>query len=165
MRISTFALSLLFGLTAISSLRAEVYELRTYTTNEGKLDDLHARFRDHTMKLFEKHGIENIGYWVPTDERAKDTLVYVIKHKDRDAAKASWAAFMKDEEWKAAYKASIAKGRLVKKVDSVYMNATDFYPDYASSKGLPKEVFELREYTTQDGKLDNLKQEMERTKI
>lgn len=140
-----------------SSALAEVYELRTYTTNDGKLDSLHARFHDHTMKLFEKHGIENVGYWVPTDEeKSKNTLIYVIKHEDRDAAKKSWGAFRQDADWQAAYKDSVADGKLVKKVDSVYMNATDYSPDFKSGKGEEDAVFELRVYTTNEGKLDGL---------
>ena len=74
-----------------NTANAEVFELRVYTTHEGKLDDLHARFRDHTMKLFEKHGMTNIGYWVP--EGSTNKLIYVISHKSRDAAKKSWAGF------------------------------------------------------------------------
>ena len=81
----------------------DVYELRTYTTQEGKLGALNSRFRDHTVRLFKKHGIESIGYWVPTDEvKSKNTLIYVIKHKSREAAKTSWKAFLADPEWKKA---------------------------------------------------------------
>ena len=81
-----------------------VYELRTYTTHDGKLPALHKRFRDHTMKIFEKHGMKNVAYWLPTDK--KDTLIYVIAHKSLKAADASWDAFRNDPEWKAAYQAS-----------------------------------------------------------
>lgn len=137
------------------SVQADVYEMRTYTTNDGKLDALHARFSDHTMKLFEKHGIENVGYWVPTTgEKSKNTLIYVIKHKDREAAKKSWKAFMGDADWQAAYKASVADGNLVKKVESVYMEATDYSPKFESKAD--DGVFELRVYTTNEGKLPNL---------
>ena len=88
-----------FLVPAIAS--AEVYELRTYTTNEGKLDDLNARFRDHTMRLFRKHGMESVGYWVPVDEpKSKNTLIYILRHKSRDAARASWKAFLSDPEWR-----------------------------------------------------------------
>ena len=154
-RLITVPLALLFALSLQWNTQAEVFEMRTYTTNDGKLDALHARFRDHTMKLFEKHGIENVGYWVPTKgEESKNTLIYVIKHKSRDAANESWQAFMKDEAWQAAYKASIADGRLVKEVKSVYMNATDYSPSYKSSSD--DGVFELRVYTTNEGKLPNL---------
>ncbi len=142
------------GTTNVAS--ADVYEMRTYTTNEGKLDALHARFRDHTMKLFEKHGIENVGYWTPVDEeRSKDTLIYIIKHKDRDAAKRSWANFMQDPDWQSAYQASIETGRLVSKVESVYMDQTDYSPLPKPDQKEPG-VFELRIYTTNEGKLAGL---------
>jgi hypothetical protein len=104
-----------------------IYELRTYTCLPGRLDALQARFRDHTVKLFEKHGMKNIGYWVPADPPASaNTLIYVLAHKSRDAAKASWDAFRNDPEWKKAREASEASGKIVDKVESVYMNPTDF---------------------------------------
>ena len=144
-------------LSFASASLAQVYELRTYTTNEGKLDALHARFRDHTVKLFEKHGMKNIGYWVPTDpERSKDTLIYVIEHQSKDAAQKSWGAFIADPDWQAAYKASTADGKLVSKVDSVFMEATDYSPKYESSDSDKDAVFELRIYKTNEGKLDGL---------
>jgi len=106
---------------------AKVFELRTYIANDGKLDDLNKRFRDHTCKLFEKHGIENVGYWTPTDgEAAKNTLIYIVAHKSRDAAKASWKAFGADPDWQAAYKESHKNGPLVKKLESVYMKSADY---------------------------------------
>src|SRR5579872_698221 len=88
-----------------------VYELRTYTTNPGKLPDLHKRFRDHTMALFEKHGMKNVGYWVPTDK--PDTLIYIVQHKSRPAADQSWKEFSSDPEWKKVYKESHKNGVLV----------------------------------------------------
>jgi len=106
------------------SLSADVYELRTYTANEGKMDDLLTRFRDHTLAIFESHGMKNIGYWLTEGEDKK--LVYIISHKDRAAAKASWAAFRKDPKWQAAFKASRTNGKLVKKVESQFLTATDF---------------------------------------
>ncbi|HEX6984591.1 MAG TPA: NIPSNAP family protein [Planctomycetaceae bacterium] len=106
-----------------------VFEIRTYTANEGKLDDLNARFRDHTTKLFEKHGMTNVGYWVPLDEpRSKDTLIYVLAHESREAAKKSWEAFGKDPEWQKVRAASEENGRLVAKVESVYVAPTDYSP-------------------------------------
>jgi hypothetical protein len=114
---------------AIMSLQAEnrIFELRTYTSKEGKLENVLARFRDHTTKLFEKHGMQNIGYWVAADAPAsQNTLIYVVAHKDRDAAKASWDAFRKDPEWIKAKDASEAQGAIVDKVTSVFMNPTDF---------------------------------------
>src|SRR2546421_346890 len=88
-----------------------VYELRTYTAAPGKLDALNARFRDHTLKLFERHGMVNVGYWTPAKDQkgAENTLVYLLAHKDMDAAKKSWAAFRADPDWTAARKASEEK--------------------------------------------------------
>jgi hypothetical protein len=104
-----------------------IFELRTYHTPEGKLDNLLTRFRDHTVDLFKKHGMTNIGYWIPTDEPLKGkTLIYVLAHRDREAAKASWAAFRSDPEWKKVSAASEANGKIVEKVDSVFMEPTDF---------------------------------------
>ncbi len=105
-------------------LSADVYELRTYTANEGKMDDLLTRFRDHTLAIFESHGMKNIGYWLTEGDDKK--LVYIISHKDRDAAKASWAAFRKDPNWQAAFRASKVNGKLVKKIESQFLTATDF---------------------------------------
>jgi hypothetical protein len=106
-----------------------VFEIRTYVTEPGKLDALLAPFRDHTTKLFEKHGIENIGYWIPTDgPQANDTLIYVVAHASREAAKKNWEAFIADPEWHQARDASEASGKIVKKVESVYVNPTDFSP-------------------------------------
>lgn len=105
----------------------KVYELRTYTTYEGKLPNLLARFRDHTTKLFEKHGMKNIGYWVPTDEpRSRNTLIYLLEHKSREAAKKSWDAFRVDPEWIKVRDASEVNGKINEKVESVYLEATDF---------------------------------------
>lgn len=148
-----------FLITVASSFAAakdsRVFELRTYTTEPGKLADLNARFRDHTCKLFEKHGMENIGYWVPldADKGADNTLIYIIAHKSRDAAKASWAAFQADPEWQAARKKSEEKGKiLAKPPESVFMSATDYSAAIKPSAG-GERVFELRTYTTEPGRL------------
>ncbi len=122
-------LALLTVFALPSSLRAEegkVYELRTYTTHPGKLEALHARFRDHTMKIFEKHGMTNVMYWTP--EGSEDTLVYLLAHDSKAAAEKSWAGFRKDPDWQKAYKASKVDGPLVKKVERVYMSTTSFSP-------------------------------------
>ena len=104
-----------------------VFELRTYTAVDGKLDALNARFRNHTTSLFEKHGMQNIGYWSPVDAPlSQNTLIYVLAHKDRDAAKKSWDAFRADPDWKKAQSESEANGKLVAKVESVYMQPTDY---------------------------------------
>jgi hypothetical protein len=114
----------------ISHLPAQdrhVYELRTYHTLPGRLDALIARFRDHTTTLFEKHGMRNVGYWVPADTPAsQNTLIYILEHDSREAAKKSWDDFQNDPEWKKVRDASEADGKIVEKIDSVYMTSTDF---------------------------------------
>jgi hypothetical protein len=104
------------------------FELRTYYAAPGKLEALNARFRDHTCALFKKHGMELVGFWIPTDkEKGSDkTLVYLLVHKSREAAKKSWAAFSADPDWKKAREASEVNGKLVEKVESVFMAATDY---------------------------------------
>jgi hypothetical protein len=107
----------------------KVFELRTYTAPEGKLPNLLARFRDHTMQIFERHGMENVGYWVPQDSPASDnTLIYIISHDSRAAAQASWDAFRADSEWQRVAEESQVDGRIVSNVESVFMNATEFSP-------------------------------------
>jgi NIPSNAP len=109
------------------SSKPRVFEIRTYTTEPGKLDALHARFRDHTTKLFEKHGMTNIGYWTPADApRSQDTLIYVLAHSSREAANKSWDGFRNDPEWIKARDASEASGKIVSKVESIYADPTDF---------------------------------------
>ncbi len=103
-----------------------LYELRTYYTPEGKLDALNDRFRMYTMKLFEKHGMKNIIYWTPVDK--PNTLIYVIAHKDKAAADASWEAFRNDPEWKKVAEETQRNGKLVEKVESIYLNPTDYSP-------------------------------------
>ena len=116
-----------FASVADAQSAGRVFELRTYTTNSGRLDALHARFADHTIRIFEKHGMTNIGYFVPQDTPLADnTLVYVLAHDSREAAKASWAAFIADPEWQKAYEASISDGPIVDKLESVFMDATDY---------------------------------------
>ena len=144
--------------TSLPAFAAEkdtrVFEMRTYHAAPGKLDALNARFREHTTKLFEKHGISNIGYWVPV-ENADNLLIYVVAYPSREAGKTSWKEFMADADWQKAYKASETGGGLVSKVDSVFMNATDFSPALKSS-ATGERLFELRTYTTPAGKLPDL---------
>lgn len=105
------------------------FELRTYYAAPGKIEALHARFRDHTTRIFQKHGMSIVGYWVPKDK--PDTLVYILIHKSREAADASWKAFREDPEWVAARKASEENsggGSLTTKVESVFMDATNYSP-------------------------------------
>ena len=115
--------------SAVAQEHGRVFELRTYTCNEGKLPDLLARFRNHTTRLFEKHGMTNIAYWVPQDSPAhENTLIYVIAHASRDAAKKNWDEFQNDPEWQKVRNDSEANGKIVSKVESVFMDAADFSP-------------------------------------
>ena len=105
-----------------------VFELRTYYLNEGKLDNLHTRFRDHTCALLKKHGAELIGFWTPTDDKdgKGGKLIYLVAFPSREAAKKTWEAFGKDPEWRRVYQESHKNGVLVKKVESVFLEPTDY---------------------------------------
>lgn len=125
-----FTLGLLFerGNTA-NAQSSKVFELRTYTAPDGKLPNLLARFRDHTLRIFETHGMTNVGYWVPQDSPASEnTLIYIISHDSRAAAENSWAAFRADPEWQRIAEESQVDGRIVSSVESVFLQATEFSP-------------------------------------
>lgn len=145
------------GFTAESN-DTRVYELRTYTTHPGRLDALLTRFRAHTTRLFEKHGMKNVGYWIPTDANngANHTLIYLLSYPSRDAAKAAWKAFNADPEWQRAKAASEADGKIVAKVESVFLTPTDYSPAIVDSAGARERVFELRTYHTSPGNLVHL---------
>lgn len=128
------------------------FEMRIYYAAPGKLADLNARFRDHTCKLFAKHGIESIGYWMPLDN-PDNKLIYVIACPSREARDKSFKAFGADPEWQAAHKASEANGKLVNNIDSIFMTATDYSPAIKPGVANPERVFELRTYTTSPGNL------------
>jgi hypothetical protein len=119
-RVAAVALFAALSLGAADRL----FEMRTYTTVPGRLDALLARFRNHTIKLFEKHGITNIGYWVPKDK--PNTLIYILAHKDVETAKKSFEAFRADPAWVKARTESEASGKIVEKVESVFMDPADF---------------------------------------
>ena len=121
--------ALAVALFAVMTLQAEnrVFELRTYVALDGKLPNLLARFRDHTIKLFEKHGMQNIGYWQQASgENAENTLVYILAYPSEEARKKSWEAFGNDPEWKKAKADSEKDGVLVAKVESKFMKPTDY---------------------------------------
>jgi len=114
-------------ITAVNAAANRVFEIRTYTANEGKLEALHARFRNHTTKIFEKHGMTNIGYWKPLDEPlSKNTLIYVLAYPNREAAKKAWEGFRTDPDWVKVKQESVTNGVLTAKVDSVYVEPTDY---------------------------------------
>ncbi len=104
-----------------------VFEMRTYTSTPGNFEALLTRFRDHTMRIFAKHGMTNIGYWIPTDEElSQNTLVYILKHDSQDAATASWRAFISDPEWQEVDQASNADGAILQNIERQFMTAADF---------------------------------------
>jgi len=125
-----------FGLRGVTSAGVHaqpgerVFEMRTYTAAPGKFDALKARFRDHTLKYFEKHGMTNVGYWVPADApKSENTLVYILAYPSRDAAKKSWAAFRADEGWQQVVKESQKDGSLLANPpESVFLVPADFSP-------------------------------------
>jgi hypothetical protein len=133
---SLFVLTLVLGCAAFAaeasaqegSVSGRVYELRTYTALPGRLPALEKRFAEHTLKLFEKHGMKNEMYWIPTDEKLKEnTLIYVVSHNSVEAADKSWKAFQADPEWHKARDASEADGKIVAKVDRVYMTKVPWH--------------------------------------
>jgi hypothetical protein len=112
-----------------ATTNGRVFEIRTYTAEPGKLEALHARFRDHTLAIFNKHGMTSVGYFAPTDEPlSKNTLIYVLAFPSREAAKKSWDEFRNDPDWQKVQKESEANGKLVTKVDSVFAEPTDYSP-------------------------------------
>jgi hypothetical protein len=124
--------ALLFSFEEVFTVQAadqRFFELRIYTANPGKLDALNARFRNHTNKLFVKHGMELIGYWTPADgPESENTLIYILAYPSREAREASWKAFQADPDWKTARAESEKDGRLVEKVESKFLNPTDYSP-------------------------------------
>jgi hypothetical protein len=124
------------SLSLIAADAAPVYELRVYYAAEGKLEALNARFRDHTMKIFEKHGMKNGGYFVPEGDNPERKLVYWLEHQSRDAAKESWKAFGADPAWHEVARETEKNGRLVSKVESHYLQLTDYSaPPVLEKKG------------------------------
>jgi NIPSNAP len=133
---SLSSLPLLSAALLAASQRAEakqasttVYELRIYHAVPGKLGELLARFRDHTAKLFEKHGMKDVAYWTAVDEPERgNMLVYILQHPSREAATANWKSFQDDPEGKRVKEESEANGKLAEKIDSTFMALTDFSP-------------------------------------
>jgi hypothetical protein len=137
---------------------ARLYEMRTYYAAPGKLEALNARFRNHTNRLFEKHGMTLVGYWTPIDaEQGSDNkLIYLLSYPSKEARDKSWRAFMSDPDWRKAAAESETAGRLVEKVETVFLTATDYSPEIKPARASSPRVFELRTYTTPPGKLEEL---------
>jgi hypothetical protein len=123
-------LLLAFLMSGFAFAENRVFELRIYTANDGKLEALKARFRDHTTAIFKKHHMEVVAYWTPQsdDPKAKDTFIYILAHPSREAATKNWAEFQADPEWQKAKSESEKEGALAKKVDSTFMDPTSFSP-------------------------------------
>ena len=151
-------LAFIFSLLALQAIAqntdSRVFEMRIYYAEPGKLDALVERFQQHTRKLFKKHGMENIGYWLPISNE-KNQLVYVLAYPNMEAREAAWKAFGTDPKWKKVQTKSELNGKLVNRVESIFMKATDFSPPILASRK-SKRVFELRTYTAEPGKLDSL---------
>jgi len=137
MRLALFAALIpAFWATSVSAQapaldpRAAVYELRIYYPAPGKLAALNTRFREHTLALFTRHGMRNVAYWneIPTAEAPEGRVVYVLAYPSRAARDEAWKAFGSDPEWRAVAAASEAGGKLVTKVDSIFMTMTDYSP-------------------------------------
>jgi len=160
-RMLLVALLPVLACSAASSSAAEaperLYEMRVYYAAEGKLDALHARFRNHTMKLFAKHGMENLLYSVPVGDNPERKLVYFLSYPDRPARDASWKAFSQDPAWKAAQAESEQGGRLVARAIETFLVPTDYSPAalVATADAAPR-VFELRTYIATPGNLPAL---------
>ena len=106
---------------------AHVYEMRTYTATDGKLANVNARFRDHTVRIFAKHNMKSIGYWTPLEGPTADTtLVYILEHPSREEARKNWAEFSADPEWQKVKAESEVGGRIVAKAESVFLVPTDY---------------------------------------
>lgn len=134
---------------------SKLYEMRIYYPTPGKYADIVDRFRQYTTKIFEKHGMENIGYWTPTDTSRKE-VIYILAYPNREARDASWKAFGSDPEWKAVVAKTEANGKIVDHVDQIFMTEADISPAIKLKQASPERTFELRTYTASPGKLPNL---------
>jgi len=142
-----------FGLFA-QKPDSRYFEFRIYYCFPGRLDALVERFQNHTTKIFEKHGMENIGYWLPVANE-KNALYYILAYPSQEAREKSWAAFSADPQWKEVASKSEASGKIVDSVASIFMNASEIMPKIKAGKGTGR-VFELRTYTCLPGRLPNL---------
>lgn len=144
-------------LLAADTSNSPVYEMRVYYSPEGKLNDLHNRFRNHTLRLFEKHGIKSVGYFVPEGDNKENKLIFFLEYPSREARETAWKAFTSDPDWQKAAKESEKNGPIVigSRVQSIFLTPVDYSPKLkVEQKG--NRVIELRTYTTHEGKLENL---------
>lgn len=135
-----------FSLAAQQQADTLCYEMRVYHTFPGKMPDLLNRFRSNTMRIFEKHGMTNVGYFQPI-HNPDSALIYFLSYPGRSARDAAWKAFSADPEWQAVARKSEENGKIVQQVDSYFLTTTDFSPRLRVSQA-GKRVFELRLYET-----------------
>ena len=154
----------LFALAPLGALVADapaaekdtrVYEMRTYFAAKDKLDALHARFKNHTLKLFEKHDIKNVAYFTPIDNK-DNKLIFFLSYPSKEAREKSWKAFLEDADWKKAAADSEKDGKLVEKMEQRFLTVTDYSPEFKIGEANAVRVFELRTYTATKGNLGNL---------
>ena len=138
---------------AVNAKKADsrYFEMRIYYCHPGRLDALIQRFTNHTTKIFEKHGMTNVGYWIPTNN-TENALYYILAYPSKADRDSSWKHFSSDPEWKTVSKKSEETGKIVAKVTSIFMNATDFSPKIKPSSGTVNQVFELRTYSQLPGR-------------
>jgi hypothetical protein len=151
---TTQLLFICFGLFAQQS-DTRYFEMRIYYCYPGRLDALVERFQNHTTRIFEKHGMENLGYWLPT-KNDRNALYYILAYPSKEARDKSWNAFMADPEWKEVAAKSEVSGKIIESITSVFMNASDLLPKINAASAGQQHVFELRTYTCLPGRLPNL---------
>jgi len=139
-----------------------LFELRVYHAAKGKFDALNARLRDHGVRLFAKHGMTNIGYWA-SEDGSDEKVVFLLAHPDRAARDRAWASLTADPEWQQARRATEARGKLVARIEEVFLTPTDFSPVVTAARSGEPRVFELRVLAAQDGALDQLQVRSKRT--
>src|SRR5688572_2763056 len=150
--ILTAALSLMTA-SAADANNSKFYELRIYHAAPGKLEDLHNRFRNHALRLFERHKVESVGYWQPIDNK-ENKMAFLLAYPTREAREAAWKAFITDADWQKAAKESEKNGKLVERVEQWFMQKTDYSPEPKIEVAPGGRVFEFRTYTTPPGGLD-----------
>jgi hypothetical protein len=149
------ALALFVSSGLVTAADTRCFELRIYTAPPGKLEALHARFRDHTIALFEKHGITNIGYFTPVPNN-ENKLAYLLAYPSKEAREEAWKKFAADPEWVKAKTESELQGKLVSSVDQRFLQPVDFSPEVKPTKAATPRVFELRTYEATPGNLEKL---------
>ncbi len=154
---STLTSLLLFTCLSLAAQTPDTryFELRFYYCYPGRLDALIDRFQNHTTRIFEKHGMENIGYWLPT-KNDQNALYYILAYPNKETREKSWTDFRNDPEWKEVAAKSETSGKIVESVTSVFMNVSDIFPIIKAASAGQEHIYEWRTYTCLPGRLPNL---------